>query len=240
MLTLAYDSSVVDSRMASPRRGWATLTSFALQATAVAVVLILPLLQPSLLPSMDLTPHVVPVFLPHVEVPNVQHGSPNPTVPGVAHALMAPWQVPHSINTSIDPGPAPDNQPACVGCIPGSGLSSVLPTGMYIALAGPAPRPTLAKPLRVSRMMDGYLIHRVQPEYPPLAKQARIQGQVQIAAVISKQGTIENLEVVSGHAMLITSAMDAVKQWRYRPYILNGDPIEVNTTITVTFSLGGN
>ena len=88
--------------------------------------------------------------------------------------------------------------------------------------------------------MDGYLIHRVQPDYPALAERARIQGRVEIAAVISKEGTIENLQVLKGHPMLVRAAIDAVKQWRYRPYILNGDPIEVNTNITVTFSLAGN
>ena len=241
MLTLAYDSSVVDSRLPGPRRGWATLTSFALQATAVAVVLIIPLLQPSLLPSMDLTPHVVPVFLPHAEVPNVQQrGSSDPSVLAVAHAFTAPWLVPKYTNTSPDPGPATEPEGACVGCIPGSGPSSSLPIGTYIAL-GPALPPALAaKPLRVSRMMDGYLIRRVQPDYPVLAKQTGVHGTVEITAVISKDGTIENLQVLKGHPMLIHAAMDAVRQWRYRPYILNGDPIEVSTMITVTFSLGGN
>jgi len=81
--------------------------------------------------------------------------------------------------------------------------------------------------------MDGYLIHRVQPDYPALAKQMRVQGPVALAAVISKDGAIERLHALSGHPMLIPSAMNAVKQWRYRPYILNGDPIEVDTEITV-------
>ena len=89
-------------------------------------------------------------------------------------------------------------------------------------------------------MMDGFLIHRVQPEYPAPARQVRVQGAVVIAALISKEGTIENLHVLSGHPMLIPAALSAVKQWRYRPYILNGDPIEVGTQITVNFLLSGN
>jgi protein TonB len=89
-------------------------------------------------------------------------------------------------------------------------------------------------------MMDGYLIRRVQPDYPIIAKQARIQGPVVLAAVISTDGAIERMHVLSGHAMLIPAAINAVKQWRYRPYVLNGDPIEVDTQITVIFSLGGN
>jgi protein TonB len=80
----------------------------------------------------------------------------------------------------------------------------------------------------------------VQPIYPPLARSARIQGAVVLQAVISKQGTIENLSVVTGHPMLAPAALDAVRQWRYRPYILNNEPVEVETQITINFSLAGN
>jgi len=238
MLALAHESSLFNSHVPHPRRGWATLTSFALQAAGVALVLIVPLLQPTLLPSMDLTPHVVPVFLPHIETADVQHGASSSNVTPNVNAVVAPWQVPKSVNTTADSKPASDAEPACIGCIPGPGKQGVLPTGMYIALAGPAPLPVpVAKPKRVSVMMEGYVIHRVQPDYPAMAKRIRVQGRVEIAAVISKEGTIESLQVLSGHPMLASAAIDAVKQWRYRPYILNGDPIEVNTQISVTFSL---
>jgi protein TonB len=80
----------------------------------------------------------------------------------------------------------------------------------------------------------------VQPAYPPLARSARIQGTVVLQAVISKQGTIENLSVLSGHPMLVQAALDAVRHWRYRPYILNSEPVEVETQITVNFSLAEN
>jgi protein TonB len=83
------------------------------------------------------------------------------------------------------------------------------------------------------------LIRKVQPNYPPLARQARIQGNVVLQAVISKQGTIENLQVISGHPMLVPAALEAVKQWRYKPYLLNGDAVEVETQVTVIFSLSG-
>ena len=88
--------------------------------------------------------------------------------------------------------------------------------------------------------MEGNLIRRVQPAYPPLARSARIQGQVVLAAIISKEGTIENLRILTGHPMLVHAAVEAVSQWRYRPYILNSDPVEVETQITVNFSLSGN
>ena len=89
-------------------------------------------------------------------------------------------------------------------------------------------------------MLEGSLIRRVQPVYPPLARNARIQGSVVLAAVISKAGTIENLTLITGHPMLVPAALQAVRQWRYRPYILNGEAIEVDTQITVNFILGQN
>ena len=92
----------------------------------------------------------------------------------------------------------------------------------------------------VSHWAEGNLVYRVQPNYPLLARQARIQGTVQLRAIISRMGTIENLTVLRGHSMLVPSAVEAVKQWRYRPYLLNGDPIEVETDITVNFTLTGN
>jgi len=89
-------------------------------------------------------------------------------------------------------------------------------------------------------MSEGDLIYKVLPVYPALARAARIQGAVELQAVISKQGTIENLRALHGHPMLVRAAADAVRQWRYRPYVLNNEPVEVETKITVNFSLTGN
>jgi len=86
---------------------------------------------------------------------------------------------------------------------------------------------------------QGLLTKKVQPQYPPLARQARIQGSVVLRAIIGKSGRIENLQVVSGHPMLTAAALEAVKQWQYKPYILNGQPVEVETNVTVNFSLSG-
>ncbi len=91
----------------------------------------------------------------------------------------------------------------------------------------------------ISHMMEGNLTRKVQPDYPPLARQARIQGAVVLQAVISREGNIENLQVLSGHPMLVPSALAAVRQWRYRPYFLNGEAVEVETQVTVNFVLGG-
>jgi protein TonB len=88
-------------------------------------------------------------------------------------------------------------------------------------------------------VMQGMLLQKTQPVYPPIAKAARVSGTVVLQATISKNGTIENLHVVSGPAMLQQAALDAVKTWRYRPYLLNNEPVEVETTVNVIFTLGG-
>lgn len=88
--------------------------------------------------------------------------------------------------------------------------------------------------------MEGNLIYKVQPVYPPLARSARVQGSVVLRAIISRNGTIEDLTVLSGHPLLTGAAIEAVRRWRYRPYMLNGDPVEVETRVTVNFILGGS
>jgi protein TonB len=101
----------------------------------------------------------------------------------------------------------------------------------------PAPPTATKAAFRTSQMLQGSLIRRVEPVYPPLARSARIQGAVVLAATISKAGVIEHLQVLSGHPMLVKAAFEAVEQWRYRPYVLNGEVIEVETQITVNFKL---
>ena len=93
---------------------------------------------------------------------------------------------------------------------------------------------------QAGRQRDGGFDHHADPPvYPALARQARIQGSVVLHAIIDKDGKVAQLEVISGHPLLVQSALDAVKQWRYKPTLLNGDPVEVDTTITVTFTMGG-
>ena len=86
-------------------------------------------------------------------------------------------------------------------------------------------------------MLAAKIIKRVQPVYPPLARQTRIQGTVRLHVIIAKDGTIKQLEIMSGHPLLQQAALDAVRQWRYQPTLLNGDPVEVDTTIDVIFAL---
>jgi protein TonB len=111
--------------------------------------------------------------------------------------------------------------------------------GSLIGGTGSVPKVTLNR-VRVSGgVIEGNLMHKVVPPYPGLAKVARIQGTVVLHAIISKQGNVENLSVLSGHPMLVQAALDAVKQWKYKPYYLNGEPVEVETTVTVNFNLTG-
>ncbi len=95
-------------------------------------------------------------------------------------------------------------------------------------------------PTRVSAgVVAGLILSKTTPVYPPIAKAAHVSGTVVLHALISKTGTIDNLTVVSGPEMLRAAALDAVRQWRYKPYLLNGEPTEVDTTVTVNFNFGG-
>ena len=86
-------------------------------------------------------------------------------------------------------------------------------------------------------MQAANLVQQVRPVYPPLAKQARISGTVELSAVIGKDGRVGELHAVKGHPLLVQAALDAVKNWVYKPTLLNGEPVEVSTTIDVNFTL---
>jgi protein TonB len=106
--------------------------------------------------------------------------------------------------------------------------------------ASPAltPPPQVPQRIRVSQgVAQGLLVRRVDPVYPPLARQARISGTVVLRALIGTDGSIENLTLVSGHPMLAPAAIEAVKQWKYEPFLLNGQPSKVETEVTVNFAL---
>jgi protein TonB len=162
------------------------------------------------------------------------------------NVLIAPREIPREvarIEETIAPPPVSFDTSGVQG---GTGNGSrdgvwrsISDSLSHITPPPPAPAPTV-RAFRTSNMLEGSLIRRVQPTYPPLARSARIQGQVVLAAIISKAGTIDKLRVLSGHPMLVPAAIDAVSQWRYRPYILNNEAIEVETQITVNFVLSGN
>jgi periplasmic protein TonB len=109
--------------------------------------------------------------------------------------------------------------------------------------SAPAAQPKIASPQRVrvsQGVMQSLVVKRVYPHYPHEARKGRIQGAVVMHAIISKAGDIETLELVSGDPLLAPAAIDAVKQWKYKPYLLNGKPVEIETQIMVNFTLSGN
>jgi len=155
--------------------------------------------------------------------------------------LVLPREIPHNIRMIAEEVAPPQVNLDDMGVPGGTGdpRSHGIINSIGNSIAAAIPPPPAPHPLRVSRMMEGNLIHKVQPEYPVAAKAARIQGAVVLRALISKDGGIENLRVLGGHPMLVKAAMDAVSQWRYRPYYLNGEPVEVETQVTVNFVLAG-
>jgi periplasmic protein TonB len=229
------------------RRSWSALASFGLQALVIALLLLLPLWKTVGLPSVRTvsTPisagHVAPEPAPALR----NAGTPTVQTNMLPGRLMQPSRVPPVIRMGVDD---PTSQPpggSGIG-IEGTRLPSGTPEGLPLAIFGgtrpllPIPATPSVRTFRTSRMLEGSLIRRVQPVYPSLARSARVQGSVVLSALISKAGTMENLRVLSGHPMLVAAAIEAVRQWRYRPYILNAEPIEVETQITVSFSLSGN
>ena len=164
-----------------------------------------------------------------------------------AGRLMAPREIPKNVSIIVeDPNAAlPSASQSIGGGIPGGipgGLGGL--GGLGGAPPPPPPPPpvkaveTRQEPLRVGgNVQAANLIKKPTPTYPALAKSARIQGTVRFTAIIGKDGTIQNLTLVSGHPMLVQSATDAVKQWVYKPTLLNGEPVEVITQIDVNFTL---
>jgi protein TonB len=233
------DSSWADRSL----RGWTTLISFAAQAVALGSLLLLPLFFAAGLPRPQWMAHLVAParasapLAPAVETRSLGAGFGSLSL---NRPIMFPSRIPRAISTGEEAAPPAIDlglAGAAAGAGPGTaGFDSIGPEANTWV---PPPAPPALRPLRVSRMMEGNLIHRVQPEYPALAKMARVQGAVVLHAVISKQGTIEGLEVISGPPALVGAAVDGVRQWRYRPYYLHDEPVEVDTQVTVNFVLAG-
>ncbi len=241
-----FSNTLTSSWDERSRRGLTTLTSLGLQALVVGLLLLLPLLRPMVLPLLH--PLSAPVSLgqPLAQRPAAApHAGANTVAPSNPADVI--WRQPSRL-MSVLPAADDDAAPALSGFETGTagqrigdphGVQTGPSFGTQPVMPIIAPAPPAA-PVRISHMNEGDLIHKVLPTYPPLARSARIQGTVLLRAMISKQGTIRDLTVLSGHPMLVSAAIEAVRQWRYRPYVLNNDPVEVETQITVTFSLAGN
>jgi protein TonB len=156
--------------------------------------------------------------------------------------LRTPTKIPQKI-LDIKEDAAPPDMGGVVGGVPG-GVPGGSMGGVLGGIIGNATTavPKVATPQRVrvsAGVTQGLVLKKVNPVYPPIARAARISGSVVLQAEISKNGDIQNLHAISGPPMLIPAAIDAVRQWKYKPYILNGEPVEVDTQITVIFSLNG-
>ena len=235
-----FEDSTFESngKIRTRSRGW-MLATFALNSSILLALILVPLIYTQALPRQAMA------FL--MEAPPPPPSAP----PAPVHVLertasdsptaqVDPFTVPTRIPSNI----AMINDPAPPGVTVGIPMDSGIgiPGGFGDAHQPPAPRVIPAAPrpsIRLStQIASGLLIRKVMPQYPPIARSVRLSGTVVLAATISKDGTIANLRVVSGPAMLQQAAMEAVSQWRYRPYLLNGEPVDVETSVNVIFTLG--
>jgi protein TonB len=239
---------VSNAKNKKTNKPWTVFISMVLQIAFLALLILIPLIYTEALPktlmsSILLAPPPPPPPPPPPAAVQVIHVKP------VAHLmeagkLVAPKAIPKDIKIIKEEEAPPDVGAGMVGGVPGgvAGGSMGGVIGGVIGGAGStaAPPPPKVTPKRITvggNVQAAHLVNRVQPVYPPLARQTRISGTVKLHAIIGKNGAVEQLQVVSGHPLLVQSALDAVKQWRYQPTLLNGEPVEVDTEIDVIFSL---
>jgi protein TonB len=229
---------------------WTVAVSALVQAAMLGVLILIPLIYTEALPKQMLTTFLV---APAPPPPPPPPAAPAPTV--VHHIvriiqagkMMAPSVIPKKVNIIKEEELPPDvGVIGVVGGVPGGmpgGQAGGVLGGIIGGIpGGNLPPPPKAAPQRVrvgGNVQQAKMVRMVQPVYPTIAKQAHIQGTVILHAIIAKDGTVQELQLVGGPPLLVKNAMDAVKQWRYQPTLLNGDPVEVDTTISVIFSLGG-
>jgi protein TonB len=234
---------------AQTRRPWTVAASLALQTIVVAAALLAPLSRVAVLQR----PEIVPVWLPRQTIKRPLEAEARP-LPGAA-AIMRPvfqlsrLQMPTTIPKRIDMTPdAPGISDAVLSISAGSSLLESL-NGTLLERGirppppvAPAVSPKLTPPAGPIRVTGGVqlakLVFGPKPAYPPLARATRTQGVVKIQAVIGRDGSIRNLQVLSGPPLLIGAAMEAVQRWRYQPTLLNSQPVEVLTEIDVNFTIG--
>jgi protein TonB len=241
------DSLIESGGRLKTKRGWTSLVSFALEFMIIGVMVLIPLIFTEALPKgttmflLVAPPPPPPPPPPAAAVVKVVKVIQTDIVNG---ELRTPTKIPKKVEM-IKEDEAPPQMAATgvvggvPGGVPGGSMGGVIGS---VLSATPVAVPKIATPQRVrvsSGVVSGLLLRKVQPNYPPLARQARIQGTVVLQAQISKEGAIENLQLISGHPMLAPAAIEAVKQWKYKPYLLNGEPVEVETQVQVNFTLAG-
>ncbi len=236
------DSLMESSGALSKRNPWTAALSFAMQAFVAGVLVLVPLIYTEALPwrqfARVLTEPAPPAGLPSPAPAHV-HGAQ--ARPPFADSVRLPTSIPQRIAMLPDEAAnvAGSGAPDWVGVPGGTGpggpnsmIGNVIPV--------PPAMPEIVAPTKVrvsSGVAQGLLLHETRPAYPPLALQARIQGTVVLQAVIARDGTVQNLRVVSGNPMLVGAALEAARLWRYKPYLLNEQPVEVDTQIVVNFTL---
>jgi protein TonB len=236
-------------------KGWSVIVSFMLQCLFIGILILIPLIYTDTLPKATLTSFLVAPPPPPPPPPPPQPAAVVKVVKVAprqfdAGRLMAPKSIPKDIAMIKEEDlPPPSAAGGVVGGVPGGvpGGSAGGVIGSIMGSVGAAPPPpppkVEAKPVTPQRIRVGgnvqaaNLIRKVTPQYPPLAKQARVQGTVRFQAIIGKDGTIQNLQLITGHPLLVPAATEAVKQWLYKPTLLNGEPVEVVTQIDVNFTL---
>jgi protein TonB len=228
-------------------KSWTVVVSTIIQAAILGILILIPLIYTEALPKGMLTTFIVPP--PPPPPPPPPAAAIQRIVKPVVHLIkngqmMAPTVIPKKIEMIKEEAAPPDVgvSGGVVGGVAGGSMGGVL-GGIIGGVGGappPPPPPKSNRPLRVGgNVQQANLLRQVTPIYPPIAKTAHIQGTVVLHAIISKDGSIEQLEYVSGPPLLMKNAMDAVRQWRYKPTTLNGEPVEVDTTVSVVFTLGG-
>ena len=237
------------SKRGKTKKGWTVIVSALFQVALLAVLLLIPLIYTEALPKAMLSTMLVAPPPPPPPPPPPAAAIVKVVKPVArliqAGKMMAPTVIPKKVTIIKEAELPPDVGAVGVsggvaGGIPGGSTGGVL--GGIIGGVGAGAPPPKATPQRIrvgGQVQQANLINKVVPSYPPIAKSARIQGTVILHAVIAKDGTVQELTYVSGPTLLVQSAMEAVRQWRYRPTLLNGEPVEVETTISVIFSLGG-
>jgi len=240
-----FEEMVVSSpNRKKTNKPWTVVLSMAVQSLFVFILVLIPLIYTEALPKtmmgmMLVAPPPPPPPPPPPAAAQVVHVRPQVHLIQ-NNQLMAPKVIPKDIKI-IKEEAEPENlgvSGGVPGGVPGGQMGGVI-GGVIGGMGGapPPPKPTVTRITRGGNVQAAMLINRVTPMYPPLARQTRISGTVRLHALIAKDGTVQQLEVISGHPLLVQAALDAVKQWRYRPTLLNGEPVEVDTTIDVIFTL---
>jgi protein TonB len=241
-----FEGSLVESRglVVSETQRWTALGSLTLQLAVAGLLIAIPLLRPQVPPTVPSAPPLVMPFLHKPPMPVVtQPETASPAAITMPAAEPAAAAAPGRL-TWPHPGPFTDGDgPTLVTDVAmgsgGTGLPAALGLGSSTQPVVVAMRPKPSGPVAVSGgVTEGMLMAPIRPAYPAIARAAGVQGKVVMEAVISKAGRIESLRALSGPEMLRQAAMTAVQAARYRPYLLSGEPVEVQTTITVVFTLG--